>query len=102
MLARGLPNRLPNVQGAVSFGDLAAPQRYDPGERPVCDVGPGDAGERALGTAHHLAGFDVVLGAMPRAYEAAVVVDGAAGEVGAQCRQRRLTAKRFPAALPTA
>lgn len=71
-----------DIDGVVSLDYLATTEWDYPGEHLVRGAEPGDLGEQTLGTEGHSAAVHVVLGAVPRAHHAAIVIDRAAGEVG--------------------
>src|SRR6266540_2867206 len=78
------PGSAVEVQVAVTLGDCRSPERQCPGEHPEAEAETGHLGEDALRPAHHPAAGDVVGRLVPRADQAAVVIDVTVGEVGAQ------------------
>jgi hypothetical protein len=72
------------IELAVAFGHWFPAKRQDPGEQAVPVVQAGNFGENPLWSPDHPAAPDIVGRAVPGAHQAAVFVDAASGQVGAE------------------
>jgi putative intracellular protease/amidase len=72
------------VELTVALGHHRPPQWQHPGKHAVPEVQARHPGEDPLRSPDHRAGRDVVSGVMPGAHQAAVLIDAATRQVGAQ------------------
>ena len=73
-----------DVELAVALGHGRPPERQHPGEHAVTKVQAGYLGEDPLRSPDHPAGPDVVGRVVPRANQAAVLIDAATRQVSAE------------------
>ena len=82
MCAGGAGPALLDEERAFFLDDFGPTQGQHECESFQGDIETGDPGVDPLGTSHHSSRLDVVLGAMPGADQAPVIIDGPVGQVG--------------------